>query len=51
MRIFRLFCGTFQEPCQRNQNLIYGLFFGQGDSADDRPVSDSCIGVGKNKVP
>ena len=27
MRIFRVFCGSDEEPCVRNQNLIFKLFF------------------------
>jgi len=27
IRIFRLFCGTYKEPCHRNQGELYDYFF------------------------
>lgn len=52
MRIFRLFCGHYQEPCERNQNAIYELFFGQAEgSFIERKMTESYLRLNLNKIP
>ena len=45
MRIFRVFCGPDEQPCVRNQNLLFNLFFWGESIKKNRSLTESVLFV------
>lgn len=50
IRIFRVFCGPDEQPCIRNQNMIFNLFFWGKSRKKNRFMTESVLSS-KSDIP